>query len=753
VTPGRRLAAVVALLAPSLAAAADSADQSTVISAEQASRVPTGRSYQSLAEEVAGVVDVGGGGNPQIKGGNLTMNRYLVDGLEITDPLTHTFGANVHFDSLASIEVLTAGMEAQYNALGGVINLVTLAGGDALHVAASVYIDPPALSAGSRDRAPGVLGPRPFATLPPPEPENYQANLAVGGPLIAHKLWYDAALEYDYGGGAASRRYDGFIGRVKLTYAPSDRHRLTVSASTDPVSEKHRDRGGAFASARWDYVRSQQLQTSVLVGFVFDRLDFDADDSDRPRHLDLDDRSVWFQSSDIERDRRYRVQFEPSISLRGTLFGHHEAKIGLQSQLLSHTLQFARPGQSAYDDAGGGPGAGGLCVEASGAGCFRRRDAAAFDSRQWGLGAGIYVQDRWQPYPRLTIVPGLRFDWGVTQNSVGQTVSNLFGVAPRLGAVWDLAGDGRTLFTLFYGRSNETLSLLPAAYADPSGAVTTLRWNAADNRFEPLVTAGGPDGYRVDPHATAPHADELGIGVRRELFARSIASVRYTYKRISNIWDGVEINQIWNPAGTNVVGYVDGMAQKTFRYTTPDGNYRIYQGIDFVFESRLSKQLDLYAAYTLSWLYGPGADELGQIGGGEAGHSQYYNPRQAPFYDGFLPEDVRHLFKLRASYCWRGLIVGALLRYQSGSPSPRLFFNGYDGDFTDRRAAPDREPRTADTVELDGRVGYDFHELLTHDGRHHLVVIADLFSLFTRGGPAWPGQEPSRFQMGLRYTY
>ena len=51
-----------------------------------------------------------------------------------------------------------------------------------------------------------------------------------------------------------------------------------------------------------------------------------------------------------------------------------------------------------------------------------------------------------------------------------------------------------------------------------------------------------------------------------------MASVDYTYKQISNIWDGVEVNQIWDPSGTNVVGYVNGSPQQVFRYTTPDGN-------------------------------------------------------------------------------------------------------------------------------------------------------------------------------------
>ncbi|HEX9102929.1 MAG TPA: hypothetical protein VF997_12040, partial [Polyangia bacterium] len=164
--------------------------------------------------------------------------------------------------------------------------------------------------------------------------------------------------------------------------------------------------------------------------------------------------------------------------------------------------------------------------------------------------------------------------------------------------------------------------------------------------------------------------------------------------------------------------------------------------------------------------------------GGEAGSSPFYNPRQAVLYDGFLPEDVRHTLKLRASYDWRGLVVGAFVRYQSGAPLTKRFFDAGDGDFTLRRSPQGTEPgagnsaaaiaafRLPDTIEVDARVAYDFHALLTGDGRHHLQLIADLFNLFDLGGavaieardlPTFGAvtrrQQPFRFQIGLRYTY
>jgi hypothetical protein len=90
-------------------------------------------------------------------------------------------------------------------------------------------------------------------------------------------------------------------------------------------------------------------------------------------------------------------------------------------------------------------------------------------------------------------------------------------------------------------------------------------------------------------------------------------------------------------------------------------------------------------------------------------------------------------------------VLGAFVRYQSGSPLTKRFFNPFDGDYTDRRSPQGTEPgagnaqnaiaefRTPDTMEVDVRAAYDFHELLTPDGRHHLMLIADLFNLFDLG--------------------
>ena len=68
--------------------------------------VPITRDYQSVAQLAPGVV---GGGNPNVHGGTLISNQYLVDGVNVTDPVTSTFSANFNFDAIKEVQVLSPG--------------------------------------------------------------------------------------------------------------------------------------------------------------------------------------------------------------------------------------------------------------------------------------------------------------------------------------------------------------------------------------------------------------------------------------------------------------------------------------------------------------------------------------------------------------------------------------------------------------------------------------------------------------------
>src|SRR5581483_9943001 len=176
-------------------------------------------------------------------------------------------------------------------------------------------------------------------------------------------------------------------------------------------------------------------------------------------------------------DRRYMFQFDPSISLRGRAGGYHDAKIGIQNRYTKWTFDGRTPGNATYLDNGGGPLEDGICNETTGSGCFLKTIQPPYHQEAWGWTTGIYVQDRWKPIKRLTIVPGLRFDWGIVKNGIGETVSNMWGFGPRLGAIVDITGDQKTILPVCYGRSNDVMKLAGGTIANPTPYQPTYQWD------------------------------------------------------------------------------------------------------------------------------------------------------------------------------------------------------------------------------------------------------------------------------------
>ena len=78
--------------------------RSTVMTKEFLDRVPTGRDYLQAVSAAPGVI---GGGNASMAGGAGNENTYMIDGVNITDPVTGTFSLNFNFDAIEQLEVVT----------------------------------------------------------------------------------------------------------------------------------------------------------------------------------------------------------------------------------------------------------------------------------------------------------------------------------------------------------------------------------------------------------------------------------------------------------------------------------------------------------------------------------------------------------------------------------------------------------------------------------------------------------------------
>src|SRR5260370_28636567 len=117
----------------------DSTQTGTIVFLDQFRYLPTNRSYTDVARITPGVQRHLSGSDHYILGGRSYNNRYLIDGLDVTDPLTREHRQQLAFASIDSVQVITGGFDAEDNVLGGVINTITREGTDDFHGNVSFY--------------------------------------------------------------------------------------------------------------------------------------------------------------------------------------------------------------------------------------------------------------------------------------------------------------------------------------------------------------------------------------------------------------------------------------------------------------------------------------------------------------------------------------------------------------------------------------------------------------------------------------
>ncbi|HYC60777.1 MAG TPA: TonB-dependent receptor [Thermoanaerobaculia bacterium] len=154
--------------------------------------LPTGRSYQSYLQLVPGVLpaSVTAGGNPASRsgvnysdiGGNIgqsTDNFYYVEGINVTDPLTGTFGANLNTEIIQEQKVMTGGIPAEFAGAPGLLSsVVTKSGSNNFTGSVNYYTQNDNLVADNKVGATGAT----FST--------YDSAATLGGPIVRDKAWF-----------------------------------------------------------------------------------------------------------------------------------------------------------------------------------------------------------------------------------------------------------------------------------------------------------------------------------------------------------------------------------------------------------------------------------------------------------------------------------------------------------------------------------------------------------------------------------
>ncbi len=712
--------------------------------------VPVDRQYQSVAALAPGVV---GSGNPNIHGGSLYSNQYLVDGVNTTDPVTNTFSSNFNFDAIKEVQVLTGGLDAEYGyATGGIINLVTKSGGNEFHLDTSFYARPNAFRLKDDFEKEGA-----------PTNDKYTFNVNVGGPVVKDKLWYFASVQIDRQIVKQSQTEDWFdpanpeqiqhapwrwfsmYALGKLTYQATDKHKLTVLVQGDPTwienelqsvyvadeAERQRFQGGGFYSLAWEALWSQNLFQKSQLALSHGILDIypmgcrDMDDPDCRSHYDQDTGLTTGNDSLDYLSKRYRLQFDSSWTyyLDG-LLGDHEFKAGWQYAHTWHDLRQGIPGGASYTDRSGRP--------------YRINQLATDEQGEFqrlsttidGDTLGLYIQDAWKITKALTLKPGVRFDWAEMRNYRGDVITSFTATSPRFNLVWDITGDGKTVLRAGYNRYVDTGYLTLAGFVGKSLETETYEYNPATGEYDIFLrSAGGDDGVIVkDKDAlTAPHTDEVTLQLERELFTDFSLAVNGLWRETKHIYEDDEANLIWNQQGTDVIGYKNGQESYIWSLGTPKEAWRRYWGFEVVARKSFSNNWQFNGSYTYSRAEGAPDDFI----------SAYLdNPRQNKYWWSWLGYDIRHRIKLHGSYHLPyGFELGGNFWWSTGAPYTKNVPNKYWGGYNNldyyrgySRERPD-DPywnRIPDQVGLNFKLVWDLKELTGQQ----IDLIADLTNVF-----------------------
>lgn len=687
----------------------ESTNRGSVLSKEFLQRIPAGRSYQGAVQMAAGVT---GGANPNVGGAASNENTYMLDGVNITDPVTGTFSLNFNFNAIEQIEVLTSAFDPEYGVnLGGVINIVSDSGGNTLEFQTAAYYTngnwSPKLDA--RYAADGAqLAPTDFDS----QFETYQIYALISGPIIRDKMWFITSYAHERSlialvGIDLPRDYEGHYVYSKLTWQPTAAHRFTFLGQTNPTSIDNQNQGdrfvepdaqyrqaqgGFFGSAQWQWfptaTASFDSKNSVQKSFIeisqvpcTHNLDLEynpCDPTELENTIDYDTPGRLGTYNAYDRDNFPYFMFDDRWSmstvnkfslLQVDFLGTHDFKAGVEYDFRYRDYMVAYAGDMYYVDwnlSDYDPSTlqNWYWIELS------NRRAFTQYSHHWGA----FIQDAWKPLNNLTVRYGTRFDHIAIFNDVGERVVTAGLWGPRLGLSWDPWGNGKTKFVASMGRFNDTSNLGATSLVNRTGTGTKLFLGEAYGFYSNLSS----DNYSYSPaensdtyleNMIAPHSDDFNIGAEREIVQDLVASLYFQAKFTQNLFEDDETNVIWDEDGYNTLGSSNGTDDFFYRLRTPNIARRTYYQTVFGLSRDFADRWSLEGNYSYTRSRGTTLSR----------NSSFLDvaPQNEYYLNGILLTDITHDVALGAVWDvpndpWT-TSIGSTFWYESGSPQTRSY--------------------------------------------------------------------------------
>lgn len=358
----------VLVTAPSPMVDTKSSKLTAIYTTDLLENLPVGRDVFEVIKTAPSVI-AGSGTMVSVHGAVLMQTRYVLDGVDITDPLRGVRALGLTFDAVDEVEMILAGQSAEYaKSSAGFINVVTKSGGNKFTAGLTMTYT-------AEDFYKTAIPVEDLNALGVGKPTfynyEYEISPVFGGPIIKDKLWFfmnpnlygreltPVFVPFTAGNGEffdtfSNKREEG-LAFLKLTFQISDNLKL--------MSMGHYYRSHEKPNSWWNqpkrawtwshdvtypawtisnvlnYVIDQNTFTELKVGYVsVDQINLDFyETGDRPLEMRAFDRyygTTWGLipwNEDYAR-RKLDVDWNLTRFFDDFLGANHEVKIGVGYQ-------------------------------------------------------------------------------------------------------------------------------------------------------------------------------------------------------------------------------------------------------------------------------------------------------------------------------------------------------------------------------------------------------------------------------------